>query len=252
MHEGRGEFNCEERARSTVPQSSLLRADLPMRPRALNQIDSAKNPLKDWDMMPLLRRGLGWLVLAVALDYGTSIAMVAAFGPSAEGNSVTREFYATGTLQSFVNLLVSQAEWITLTFFVAIAMLFARWGSTKKKPLVSISVWGISLLGIIVGWLFGMVRLAIGPPSNLSAFFTVAYGQAVGQVSYATMAIIAVVLVSFDFILTLHHHRRSSAAAGQQEAGLHKSHPSPDRTGARRRHRVPGKERHPGEEAGKP
>jgi hypothetical protein len=143
------------------------------------------------------------MILAIVLDYGTSVAMVIAYGPSAEGSLVTREFYETKTLQSLTNLLVSQSGWIELTSFVAVAIIVTRWGLAKEtKPLVSISLGGISVLGIAIGWLMGMARLAIGPASNLSAFFTVAYGQGVGQIAYGVMAIIAVIVVVFDFIRT--------------------------------------------------
>lgn len=147
--------------------------------------------------LSLARQSLAILTLAIGLDYLTSWTMMSFLGPSAEGSAVTRQFFVMRTATNFLALLRSQWPWALVLGLACSAFLAYRYRPALVDGSRALKLFLYA--GVLLAWVMGTYRLALGPAYNISALVISRSGPEVGYTVYLVLSGAIVFLVALDF-----------------------------------------------------
>lgn len=155
--------------------------------------------------LEMLRHGLAWVLLAVAIDDLTSWLMMSLLGPNAEGNLAQRLFFESPTLASFANEVYNQWPWIIIIALACLAITLIRVResySGATRQVLSAACQSTCAAAIMMSWVPALYRIAVGAGSNVAGILT-RFGPTAPSIGWDAISLAVALSMSVDVVRIL-------------------------------------------------
>ncbi len=154
----------------------------------------------------MLKRGVYWVIIATALDFGSSWIMMTLYGPSAEGNPIHRTLFEHPTVQTFFWWLPQQWSWFVIGLVgvlgITVLKLRERESAGRFRWLLSSITPGATAIGLVTTWVMAFARLLLGLGSNVAGML-LPLGAMAQLGGWMIVAVLIVYVMESDFFKIL-------------------------------------------------
>lgn len=158
------------------------------------------------ESLRFLRRSVVWVVLAIALDFGSSWIMMSLRGVSSEGNPAMRLLFDKPGLPTVLGWVASQSSWWGILCFPLSGILFLTFtskvgaGAAGRTLHQLLSLVSISTL--LLAWPLALIRIVLGSGSNVAGALS-PWGTPVQIVGWIGVAGMSIYLIEHDALCCL-------------------------------------------------